>query len=140
MLDLIGCGPENFRRELHRMCVAAIRIGADTDATCTVSFASISINNEEAKTSSNRATFITKSRPGGQAMVPWADATPRNGMRSTGKERPSFDSAKINRCCAREAQNSFVASSRSFRSSNCALLSTAIPKSISRVARPGRSP
>ena len=70
MLDLIGCGPENFRRELHRMCVAAIRIGADTDATCTVSFASISINNEEAKTSSNRATFITKSPAWGPGNGP----------------------------------------------------------------------
>lgn len=49
------------------------------------------------------------SRPGGQAMVPWANATPRNGMGSTGIEMPSFDSAKINRYRAREEEKSFVA-------------------------------
>src|SRR5579863_3546523 len=102
--------------------------------------ASISISTEDVRASSNPATFMTISRLGGQAMVPSAEATPRNGMRSTGMELPSFESVKVSRCCARDAEKSLVASSRSFRSSNCAQLSTAIPKSISRVARPGSSP
>ena len=32
------------------------------------------------------------------------DAIPRNGMRSTGIEKPSFGSVKINRCCARDGR------------------------------------